>query len=58
MTQSKIDQEINQLREFRNQIIDAYLTKTEKDGKIVYIFPNKPRTDVVPEQTVQSNGKI
>lgn len=58
MTQSKIDQEINQLREFRNQIIDAYLTKTEKDGKVVYIFPNKPRTDVVPEQTVQSNGKI
>ena len=58
MAQSKIDQEINQLREFRNQIIDAYLTKTEKDGKVVYIFPNKPRTDVVPEQTTQSNGRI
>jgi len=58
LSQAKIDQEIKDLREFRNKIIDEYLTKIEKDGKTVYQFPVKPKTTVVPEKVMQSNGTI
>lgn len=59
ISDEKIDEQINMLRQQRNAIIDAYLTKTEsKNGIITYHFPKEVRTDVVPQEVVQSNGRI
>lgn len=54
-----IEQQIQLLRQNRNAVIEAYLTKTEnKKGQIQYSFPEKVRTDVKPKKVVQSNGKF
>jgi hypothetical protein len=43
MSYAQIDDEINRLRENRNQIIESYL---RKDAKGNYLFPEEIRTDV------------
>lgn len=54
-TTPQIQRYIQKLRNQRLQIIEAYCTKT-KDGK--YVIPDEVREDVVPEQTVITNGKL
>lgn len=54
LTQEEIEEQIQALRRNRNQIINAYLKKS--NGK--YVFPDTPRTDVKPESVEQSNGKF
>ena len=46
--------EVQKMRDFRNEIIDLYVTK--KDGKIV--VPTKVRTDIVPNSIQQTNGRF
>lgn len=54
-SESKIDEEIDKLKNNRDEIIDAYL---EKDGEN-YIFPETPYIDKVkPLHIDQSNGRI
>lgn len=64
MSNEEIQNQINQLREFRNKIIDAYLVETnrvdKKTGKVTKVkdLPKKVRTDVKPASVSQSNGSI
>lgn len=53
--QSKIEEEVDKLKQTRDEIIDAYLTKDENG----YVFPNSPQIGKVEPQIVsQSNGTI
>jgi hypothetical protein len=59
ITMAQIDAQIENLRKNRNAVIDAYLTKIEdKNGKIHYQFPEEARTDIIPNNVTQSNGRI
>lgn len=58
MSEEQVDKQINDLREFRNKIIDAYLTKKTEGGKVVYKFPKTLKKSITPAKVVQSNGKI
>ena len=59
ITMAQIDTQIEKLRKNRNAVIDAYLTKIEdKNGKVHYQFPEEVRTDVIPNNVTQSNGRI
>ena len=59
ITNEQIDHQINALRKNRNEIIDAYLTLVEDTkGHKHFEFPKEVRTDVVPDNVTQSNGKI
>lgn len=51
----EIERSIQQLKQRRHEIIDAYCEKTT-DGK--YLIPEKIRTDVLPNQPRISNGSI
>lgn len=57
-SEEQVDKQINDLREFRNRIIDAYLTKETKNGNVTYKFPSKIKKSVIPSKVIQSNGKI
>lgn len=52
---AEIQRNIQQLKQRRHEIIDAYCEKTS-DGK--YIIPEKIRTDVLPNEPRISNGSI
>ena len=56
LTEEQIDAQINALRTFRNQIIDAYCAVV--DG--VHIIPNEVRRDIKPDPNLTSisNGRI
>lgn len=54
-TTPQIQRYIQKLRDQRLQVIEAYCTKT-KDGK--YVIPDEVREDVIPEQTIITNGKL
>lgn len=62
MSNEDIQNQINQLREFRNKIIDAYLVEVEHEDKKTgrktkkKEIPSKVRKDVKPELVSQSNG--
>ena len=59
LSRAAITRQIMKLRQFRNQIIDAYLgAPREENGQLVYDFPETPRTDVTPLEVKQSNGKF
>ena len=58
MSEEQVDKQINDLRIFRNKIIDAYLTKEVQNGKVVYKFPKTLKKSVTPVKVLQSNGKI
>ena len=59
ITNEQIDHQIDELRKNRNEIIDAYLTLVEdKNGHKHFEFPKEVRTDVVPDNVTQSNGRI
>ena len=55
LTEDQIDENIAQLRNARRVILDVYCTK-DKDGN--YILPDNIRTDVYPQQLLQSDGKF
>lgn len=55
LTDAEIEHYIQQLREFRNAIIDAYCDKNE-DG--TYTIPEERREDVVPETVIINNGSF
>jgi len=56
LTEDQIEAQINALREFRNQIIDAYCSVV--DG--VHVIPKEVRRDIKPDPnlTTISNGRI
>ena len=58
LTSDQIEAQINRLRAFRNEIIDAYLDKDPKTGK--YVFPKevKRTVKVDPNKTSISNGSF
>lgn len=58
LSEEQVDKQINDLRAFRNRIIDAYLIKETKNGKTTYKFPTTIKKSVTPIKVVQSNGKI
>lgn len=58
LSEEQVNEQIDKLRAYRNQIIDKYLTKETKGGKTTYKFPKKLKKSVVPAKVVQSNGKI
>ena len=58
LSEEQVDRQINNLRAFRNSIIDAYLTKETKNGKTTYKFPSSLRKSIIPAKVIQSNGKV
>ena len=58
LSERQISNQIKLLREYRNQIIYRYLTTKTVDDKITYVFPDEIKTDVVPVEVKQSNGRI
>lgn len=58
LSEEEVDAQIQKLRAYRNQIIDAYLTKEISNGRTVWKFPKAVKKSVTPANIVQSNGKI
>ena len=56
VTQKQARDYIDRLRQVRNEIIDAYTTKSS-DGKKI-IVPEEIRTDVYPQKVTSSNGSF
>lgn len=56
VTQKQARDYIDRLRQVRNEIIDAYTTKSS-DGKKI-IVPQEIRTDVHPQKVTSSNGSF
>ena len=58
ISQARIDQQIDNLRKLRMQIIDAYLTK--RDGKYIFPSADEIKDDVRPgtNNISQSNGRF
>lgn len=60
-TDEQIDEEIEKLRQVRNQIIDATLQKATVNGETRYVFPDSSKTYPTtsePEYIDVSNGQI
>ena len=58
LSEEEVDAQINALREYRNRIIDAYLTKKTEAGKTTYVFPKTLKKSVTPVKVAQSNGRV
>ena len=58
LTDEEIERQINNLRAYRNSIIDAYLTRRTENGRTVYTFPKNIKTSITPTKVIQSNGRI
>lgn len=58
LSDEQIEIQITNLRNYRNSIIDAYLTKKTVKDKITYTFPKTVKKTVTPIKVEQSNGRI